>query len=167
MEHGTHNHEGTACVTCGSELHGMYCSHCGEKRLEDHDKSVIHYLGELLHSLSHADSKFLRSLRYLVTRPGFLTREFVAGRRKPYTNMLSLFLIGNLLYLLFPPNDALNSNFISQTDGQPYSEMIAIPQARQKMEVRHWNETQIAARYNEESAHNAKMMLIVLVFLFS
>jgi len=154
------------CATCGQPLQGPYCSQCGEKKLDKHDRRVISIFEEVIHSFTHADSKFLRSLKYLFTRPGFLTNEYLAGRRKRYSTPLSLFFIANLLYLLASPVDTFNSRFESMITGQPYSQAI-IPQARQKMQKKHWTFTQIQEHYDEKSSHVAKLMLVGLIFLLS
>ncbi|MEO8036852.1 MAG: DUF3667 domain-containing protein, partial [Acidobacteriota bacterium] len=41
----------------------------------------------------HFDGKIIRTLRYLFTRPGFLTREFLEGRRVRYITPLRLYLL--------------------------------------------------------------------------
>ncbi len=59
----------------------------------------------------HLDSRLLRSLRGLLTRPGFLTAEFIAGRRVPYMKPLPLFfVIALIFYLFFPTASAFFSN---------------------------------------------------------
>lgn len=155
-----------ACATCKQPLHGKFCSHCGEKVLNKKDKSVFHFFGELFHMLTHADGKFLVSFKYLFTKPGHLTREYLDGRRKPYTAPLSLFFIANVIYFLFPAVDTLNTHYESQVGGQSYSRSIA-HQVTAKMEKRKWTESEMAQHYNAESAHISKMLLILVIFLFS
>lgn len=158
--------EAQVCATCGQLLHGPYCSHCGEKKLDKHDRKIVHIFEEFFHSLTHADSKFLRSIKYLLTRPGFLTSEYLSGRRKPYSSLLSLFFIANLLYLIYTPIDTFNSRFQIVIEGQPYSESL-LPQVHNKMQQKQWTITQLEEHYNEKSSHEAKLLLIVFVFLVS
>jgi hypothetical protein len=40
------------------------------------------------------------TLRYLFTRPGFLTQEFIAGRRSRYMKPFSLFLIASTVFVI-------------------------------------------------------------------
>jgi hypothetical protein len=154
------------CVSCGQVLTGKYCSNCGERVLKAEDKTLAHFFEEFIHVLTHADSKFLKSLKYLFTRPGFLTREHISGRRKAYTSPLTLFLIGNLIYLLVLPVDTLNSKYISQTQGQNYSRVV-LPIAKAKMREKGWTETQMEEHYNATSAKISKLLLIVFVILVS
>src|SRR5690606_17932489 len=103
-----------SCLSCGAPLNGKYCSQCGEKTVHKEDKTVAHYFGEFLHMMSHADSKFLKSLKYIFFKPGLLSKEYIAGRKKPYSAPLTMFIVANLIYYLFPVIDALNSRYETQ-----------------------------------------------------
>jgi hypothetical protein len=154
------------CASCGHMLTGKYCSQCGEKVLKAEDKSVKHFFEEFFHMLTHADNKFLRSLKYLLFRPGFLTKEYLAGRRKLYASPLSLFFIGNLIYLLLSPVDALNTHYQSQVQAQGYSRIIA-PVGAARMKEKGWTMQQMEEHYNAKSGKASKMLMILLVFIFS
>ena len=41
---------------------------------------VVHFFQDI----THYDGKFVGSIRYLLTKPGFLTTEYMAGRRASY-----------------------------------------------------------------------------------
>ncbi|MDF3020454.1 MAG: hypothetical protein K0Q92_1757, partial [Steroidobacteraceae bacterium] len=71
------------CANCHAPLSGEYCAACGQRH-EPHIHTVAHFAGEAFESISHADSRLWRTLWYLFARPGFLTREFFAGRRVAY-----------------------------------------------------------------------------------
>jgi hypothetical protein len=58
----------STCANCGTALAGDYCHECGQKR------------------------QILRTPQYLFTRPGFLTREFIEGRRVRYITPVRLYL---------------------------------------------------------------------------
>lgn len=90
----------TVCVTCGSSLVGRFCHECGEKRADARDLTLRAFANYAAEALFNADAKLWVSLRRLLARPGFLTREFVAGRRQPYVGPLQLFLIANLMFFV-------------------------------------------------------------------
>jgi hypothetical protein len=50
-----------------------------------------------MHELLHLDGKIFRSVRLLVTRPGFLTREIFRGRRASYISPIRLYLTASIL----------------------------------------------------------------------
>jgi len=87
------------CANCHSTLSGEYCAACGQRH-EPHVHTLAHFAGEALESVSHADSRLWRTLWYLLARPGFLTREFFAGRRVSYLPPFRLYLVISVLFFL-------------------------------------------------------------------
>jgi Protein of unknown function (DUF3667) len=53
---------------------------------------------QLVASFTAVDGRLIRSFRYLVSRPGFLTVAYLEGQRKPYLGPLPLFLVANALF---------------------------------------------------------------------
>jgi hypothetical protein len=72
-----------SCPECGSPSRGTYCPNCGEQ-METHPFSVKHYVKEIFHEFAVFDTKFFRTIPALLFKPGFLTVEYIAGRRKRY-----------------------------------------------------------------------------------
>ena len=69
------------CVGCGAVVTGRYCADCGE-HTEPHDYSMKHFVEEVLETTAHVDGRVFASFRSLLTRPGQLATDFLAGRRK-------------------------------------------------------------------------------------
>jgi hypothetical protein len=80
------------CPECGTPGVGEYCHNCGEQ-METHLFSVKHYLKEVFHEFAVIDSKFFRTIPPLLFKPGFLTREYIAGRRKRYLSPARLYIL--------------------------------------------------------------------------
>jgi hypothetical protein len=87
------------CTNCQAPLHGQYCSACGQ-RYEPHVHSVAEFASEALEGVTHADSRLWRTLWLLVSKPGFLTREFVEGRRMRYLPPFRLYLVLSVMLFL-------------------------------------------------------------------
>ncbi len=85
------------CANCHAALAGEYCAACGQRH-EPHIHTVAHFAAEAFESISHADSRLWRTLWYLFSRPGFLTREFFAGRRVAYLPPFRLYLVMSVLF---------------------------------------------------------------------
>src|SRR5215212_7458680 len=82
----------TTCTNCGADAADIFCARCGERQPGHHDLSVGHFAHDVVHEFVHLDSKLFRTLRDLVTEPGFLTAEYFAGRKSRYIAPLRLFL---------------------------------------------------------------------------
>ncbi|WP_419729423.1 DUF3667 domain-containing protein [Lichenicola sp.] len=95
-----------ACLNCGTTLVGAWCHACGQEGGPVH-RSLLHLAAELLETLTHADSRFWRSMRRLVFDPARLTNDYLAGRRAREIPPLRLFLV--MLFLLFSIGSLTNA----------------------------------------------------------
>ncbi len=78
------------CQNCASALapEQSYCGSCGQKC--DVGRLTIKQLShDLLHALIHVDRSVLSLLWPLLVRPGWVARDYVAGRRKRYFGPLA------------------------------------------------------------------------------
>ena len=114
------------CLTCGTGHSGEFCPKCGEKRIDKHDYSLLHFVEHAFESFTHFDFKAFRSLRLLVLRPGVLTREFLDGRRKPYIGPVQLFVIVSIVFAVligFTAWVPFNTPLSMQETTAPFTEM--------------------------------------------
>ena len=88
------------CANCGASVAGHFCSHCGQ-RVEHAVHSLWHFIAEATEDLTHADSRVWRTIGALLFKPGFLTTEFLAGRRVRYLPPIRLYLVMSVLFFLF------------------------------------------------------------------
>lgn len=92
------------CASCGAKLKGDYCRKCGEKKIvPERDFSVTKFLTQTLGHIVHFDSKLLRTCWLLFSKPGFLTAEWIAGRRVRHMKPWQLFVVAGLLFYFFLP----------------------------------------------------------------
>jgi hypothetical protein len=89
----------THCEDCATELHGRYCSSCGQVAVDYH-RSFRHVIAEVAESFLNWDSKFTKTLGLLLVSPGWLTNQFVAGRRTRYLHPLRLYLLVSIVFFL-------------------------------------------------------------------
>jgi hypothetical protein len=87
------------CENCGASVAGRYCGNCGQ-RLEPPVHSLGHFLTVAMEDVTHADTRLWRTLRALLFRPGFLTHEFLAGRRASYLPPVRLYLVLSVVFFL-------------------------------------------------------------------
>jgi hypothetical protein len=88
------------CENCGAGVPGRYCGNCGQ-RLDPPLHSLRHFLAIALEDVTHADSRLWRTLAALLFRPGFLTHEFLAGRRARYLPPVRLYLVLSVAFFLW------------------------------------------------------------------
>lgn len=93
------------CPNCEYPVSGEYCSRCGQKA-GTHVLSFREWFEDIAEALFTFDSRVFRSLMPLLFRPGFLTREFVAGRRASYIAPLRLYLFISIIFFLLAGNIA-------------------------------------------------------------
>lgn len=89
------------CLNCNHPLdaHTHYCPGCGQKALPDH-LTLKYFIHEFLNNYFSFDSKFFKTVKYLIIRPSFLSIEFIEGRRIKYINPIQLFVFTSFLYFL-------------------------------------------------------------------
>jgi len=87
------------CANCGAPVQSKYCGQCGQRH-EHTIHSVLHFTREATEDLTHADSRLWSTLIALLFKPGFLTREFLSGRRVRYLPPLRLYLILSVLFFV-------------------------------------------------------------------
>ncbi|HEX6929514.1 MAG TPA: DUF4286 family protein, partial [Gammaproteobacteria bacterium] len=85
------------CGNCHSPVPGRFCVNCGQE-----DRTYLMTLGELLHDfigdLFNYDSRFLHTMQPLLLRPGWVTLEYLRGRRQKYLPPVRMYIFASLLF---------------------------------------------------------------------
>ncbi|HTY07986.1 MAG TPA: DUF3667 domain-containing protein [Candidatus Edwardsbacteria bacterium] len=71
------------CRNCGSELSGRYCSQCGQEHVEDRSRAR-RLFKEFLRDEFQFNSRMSRTILPLLFQPGFLSQEYLDGKRTRY-----------------------------------------------------------------------------------
>lgn len=87
------------CQNCGTTTQGRYCHVCGQESIVQ-TLSLRPMFAELINELFGYDSKLLRTLRPLLIRPGFLTNEYISGKRVAYLPPFRLYFFLSVLFFL-------------------------------------------------------------------
>jgi Protein of unknown function (DUF3667) len=126
-----------ACANCGAQLQGPYCQACGQKAASAH-LGLHEVLHEVTHEFLHLDGKIFRTVKLLITKPGQLTLDLVAGRRMRYVGPLRLYLTASLLFFLLLTvlpggrNSVLNVNVSTQPGRGWTARMGPVQEKRQE-----------------------------------
>lgn len=100
--HGGHAHGARGdCLNCGTALapNAHFCSQCGQDTA-NHPPSLLEFVHEFVSHYIAVEGTLWKSLWGLMARPGFLTLEYLAGRKQRYVLPLRLTLTLGLLFFL-------------------------------------------------------------------
>jgi hypothetical protein len=87
------------CLNCGSTVLGRYCHICGQENIEPKEsfwQLVLHFFGDI----THFDGKFFSTLKDLMVKPGFLSKEYMQGRRVKYLNPIRMYMFTSFIFFL-------------------------------------------------------------------
>lgn len=115
------------CPSCGAIIEVNFCSHCGEKKMDASLRSFKHIIMDGAEDLTSINGKLWRSVGMLCLRPGSYDYNYHVGRRVKYYKPVSLFLIINIIFIIFSPLTDFYVNLDDQLNLQPYSALINEP----------------------------------------
>lgn len=108
------------CLNCGTIIHGRYCHVCGQENIVPKE-SFWHLVVHFFYDITHFDSKFFDSLRYLIFKPGLLSKEYIKGRRASYLNPIKMYVFTSaIFFLIFFSLNGANKTFNVRGD-DPYT----------------------------------------------
>jgi Protein of unknown function (DUF3667) len=87
------------CLNCGSEITGRYCSACGQENIEP-KQTVWHLFQHFFSDITHFDGKFFVTVKDLFAKPGFLSREYMLGRRVSYLDPVRMYIFTSAFFFL-------------------------------------------------------------------
>lgn len=91
----------TNCLNCGTEVDGRYCKNCGQENIEP-KQTLGHLLSHFFSDVTHFDSRLWSTLKPLLVKPGFLSGEYIKGRRMKYIDPVRMYLfISAAFFVLF------------------------------------------------------------------
>lgn len=161
------------CLNCNDVINGSYCKSCGQKAIDNVDRSMITLIGDFLGNLFFLDNRFYLSLKNLLLKPGVMTVEFLSGKRRKYLSPISLFLFVNLIYFFLSPLTDYSLPLNDQIKYQPYSS-VAKKWVEKKIEIQGIEFNQYRLKYNKNSDDISKIIMILnvplialFVYLFS
>ena len=87
------------CLNCNAAIYGKYCHVCGQENIEPKEK-FLHLANHFIEDVTHFDGKFFSTLKYLFFRPGFLSKEYLRGRRVSYLHPIRMYVFTSGLFFL-------------------------------------------------------------------
>ena len=103
------------CLNCNAIVHDRFCGICGQENIEPKE-SAWHLVKHFFEDITHFDGKFFSSLKYLIFKPGFLSSEYVRGRRMAYLNPVRFYIFTSFIFFLIFFSFFFNVNTESETN---------------------------------------------------
>ncbi|HEX6846052.1 MAG TPA: DUF3667 domain-containing protein [Chitinophagaceae bacterium] len=86
-------------MNCGATVQGRYCHLCGQENIEPKE-TFWHMVTHFFYDITHFDGSFFVTLRDLLFKPGFLSREYMLGRRKKYLHPIRMYVFTSAVFFL-------------------------------------------------------------------
>lgn len=87
------------CRNCKAQLDGAYCGNCGQRNI-DLERPIWNLVAEVIKETFEVDGRAWLTVKTLLGRPGRLTSDFLAGRRRTYTPPLRLYLVVSISFFV-------------------------------------------------------------------
>jgi hypothetical protein len=156
------------CKSCGNELQETFCPACGEKKFDTRQLSVKHFVEETFEGFVHFDSKFLHTLKILITKPGQLSLDYTEGRRVKNMKPVQFFLVVNLLFFFLIAGSNLYSlslyNYITY---KPFTDFQTVQAVNNKLAHTGLTLAEYKQLFDEEIISNSKEFIFIFVSLFT
>ena len=98
MSHSTLRQEQT-CLNCGQNVHDRFCSYCGQENREPHETFwglLVHFIEDIF----HYDGKLFSTVKQLFLKPGYLSAEYLRGKRTVYLHPIRFYLFTSAFFFI-------------------------------------------------------------------
>jgi Protein of unknown function (DUF3667). len=126
-------------------------------------------LDQAFEAVTNIDGRLLRSLLWLLTRPGQLTLAFLQGRRKLFLAPVPLFLVTNVLFFTV---DSMSGGMVFSTPleshlrTQPWSDAMR-PLITRRLEAMHTTAAAYAPQFDAEIGLHARSLIMLQAVSFT
>lgn len=86
-------------MNCNAQLHGRYCHVCGQENVEP-KQTFWHLVTHFIYDITHFDGKFFNTLKYLLLKPGFLSHEYLRGKRASYLDPIRMYVFTSAIFFI-------------------------------------------------------------------
>lgn len=156
---------GHICQNCGAELSGKFCSNCGQDSSLAFNRSIFYIIIHFLEELFVWDSRIFRSVKYLFTKPGFLTYEYISGKINSYISPLKMFLFTSLVlfFIMIQSDPDHYKSMISESEEDDYFVSFVIEQQKNSSST----PEVFKDNFNDQFNDNITLYLLLTMLIFS
>ena len=85
------------CLNCGAEVADVYCPKCGQPNRSP-VLTINDLIGDFIHLFTHFDGKFFSTAKLLITKPGYLSKAYLEGKRAAYIPPVQLYVFTSAIF---------------------------------------------------------------------
>jgi len=120
------------CLNCGTVVQGPYCHNCGQKNVVPHE-TFWHIAKHFVYDITNFDGNFFSTIKRLIFKPGFLSKEYIKGRRASYLHPIKMYVFTSamfflLFFLFFTPSADISINMSKPLQGEERNSYIKQPE---------------------------------------
>ncbi len=109
------------CLNCGTIVQGKYCHVCGQENVVPRE-TFWAMLTHFVYDITHFDGKFFSTLGILLRKPGFLSKEYMKGKRASYLNPVRMYIFTSAFFFLVFFSLKGTNDYIKLTDDFPLTQ---------------------------------------------
>lgn len=116
---GTRKRYNEQCLNCGTTLLDTFCHHCGQKDLPKR-QTLGELLSNFISSFWSYEGKFFRTTKFLITRPGYLAKEYTQGKRESFYHPARMYVFISFVFFLLAfslPGNEEEDDIVEMGDG--------------------------------------------------
>lgn len=87
------------CLNCGTIVAGRYCQNCGQENVVPKE-TFWHMVTHFFYDITHFDSNFFTTVKDLLFKPGFLSKEYMKGKRASYLHPIRMYVFTSAIFFL-------------------------------------------------------------------
>lgn len=110
------------CLNCGTVVQGHYCHNCGQENVVPKE-TFWHMVTHFFNDITHFDGSFFTTVKDLLFKPGFLSKEYMSGKRVKYLHPVRMYVFTSAIFFLlffgfFSGSESININSNSKINGE-------------------------------------------------
>lgn len=122
------------CLNCNAEVAGRFCQVCGQENIEPKETFWV-LATHFVHDLTHFDGKFFSTLRFLLFKPGFLSHEYLRGKRTSYLHPIRMYVFTSFIFFLIFTNFYQKSESTTELKTPIAKDIGTLEKERDKLKI--------------------------------
>lgn len=153
------------CQNCGADLNGNYCTNCGQKSDTAYNRTIFSLIGQFFDELFDWDARFFLSVKYLFTRPGLLTHEYISGRVQRYVSPLKMFLFSSfvLFFIMIKSDPDQYKAIVTDAAKDDFMREFILEQKADSGQ----SDVLYIEHFNDQFNNNITLYIFFIMFMFS